>query len=167
MILFFSLTLMFSILILINKHPLSLGAILLAQTIIISLMVGMMNLNYWYSYILFIIMIGAMLILFIYMTSIASNEMFSMNYLYFLLFIIPSMTMIIYMFMDKFLSYMNLTNFEINNYYLFTNFSFSMNKFINFPNNIIMIMTIIFLLISLLITVKITKIFKGPLRKIN
>nr|WNL53858.1 NADH dehydrogenase subunit 6 [Microtermes sp. C MLW-2023a] len=59
------------------KHPLAMGMTLLIQTTMMCLMSGMMYKSFWFSYILFMIMVGGMLVLFMYMTSLASNEMFS------------------------------------------------------------------------------------------
>nr|QZK21711.1 NADH dehydrogenase subunit 6 [Amitermes sp. QLD_009] len=59
------------------KHPLAMGLMLLIQTTMVCLISGTMYSSFWFSYILFLIMIGGMLVLFMYMTSLASNEMFS------------------------------------------------------------------------------------------
>nr|WHM51846.1 NADH dehydrogenase subunit 6 [Cahuallitermes intermedius] len=59
------------------KHPLAMGLMLLMQTTMVCLISGTMYSSFWFSYILFMIMIGGMLVLFMYMTSLASNEMFS------------------------------------------------------------------------------------------
>jgi NADH-ubiquinone oxidoreductase chain 6 len=59
------------------KHPLAIGLILLIQTTIVCLIRGTIYRRFWFSYILFIIMIGGMLVLFIYITSLTSNEIFS------------------------------------------------------------------------------------------
>nr|QZK22010.1 NADH dehydrogenase subunit 6 [Amitermes laurensis] len=59
------------------KHPLAMGLMLLTQTTMVCLISGTMYSSFWFSYILFMIMIGGMLVLFMYMTSLASNEMFS------------------------------------------------------------------------------------------
>nr|AQP27935.1 NADH dehydrogenase subunit 6 [Microcerotermes sp. 3 TB-2017]AQP30530.1 NADH dehydrogenase subunit 6 [Microcerotermes sp. 1 TB-2017] len=59
------------------KHPLAMGLMLLIQTTMVCLISGTMYKSFWFSYILFMIMIGGMLVLFMYMTSLASNEMFS------------------------------------------------------------------------------------------
>nr|YP_009351531.1 NADH dehydrogenase subunit 6 [Furculitermes longilabius]AQP29831.1 NADH dehydrogenase subunit 6 [Furculitermes longilabius] len=59
------------------KHPLAMGLMLLMQTTMVCLISGTMYKSFWFSYILFMIMIGGMLVLFMYMTSLASNEMFS------------------------------------------------------------------------------------------
>nr|YP_009350361.1 NADH dehydrogenase subunit 6 [Amitermes capito]AQP26885.1 NADH dehydrogenase subunit 6 [Amitermes capito] len=59
------------------KHPMAMGLMLLIQTALVCLISGTMYSSFWFSYILFMIMIGGMLVLFMYMTSLASNEMFS------------------------------------------------------------------------------------------
>nr|YP_011021947.1 NADH dehydrogenase subunit 6 [Forficulitermes planifrons]WQM47334.1 NADH dehydrogenase subunit 6 [Forficulitermes planifrons]WQM47347.1 NADH dehydrogenase subunit 6 [Forficulitermes planifrons] len=59
------------------KHPMAMGLMLLMQTTLMCLISGTMYSSFWFSYILFMIMIGGMLVLFMYMTSLASNEMFS------------------------------------------------------------------------------------------
>nr|AVJ52565.1 NADH dehydrogenase subunit 6 [Calliphara nobilis] len=58
------------------KHPMSMGFILILQTMIISIISGMMLSNFFFSYIIMIIMSSGALVLFIYMASIASNEKF-------------------------------------------------------------------------------------------
>nr|QXT44671.1 NADH dehydrogenase subunit 6 [Anoplotermes sp. G17-067] len=59
------------------KHPLAMGMMLLIQTTMMCIISGTMYSSFWFSYILFMIMVGGMLVLFMYMTSLASNEMFS------------------------------------------------------------------------------------------
>nr|ARH53971.1 NADH dehydrogenase subunit 6 [Orsodacne cerasi] len=165
MTLFLSIMLMLSFMFMFLNHPLSFGMILLLQTMLISLISGLMNYNYWFSYILFLIMVGGMLILFIYMTSIASNEKFKfsikLSFLY--------MAMIIFMMM-MFMIDLYFTNFPMMTYDTIMQNSmlsnkFSMNKYMNFPSNMIMYMIIIYLFISLIMVVKITNIQYGPLRQ--
>lgn len=157
----------FSILFVFIKHPISLGRILLAQTITTCLTIGLININYWYSYILFIIIIGGLLILFIYITRIASNEKFKISniLLIFTFFIVRTLT-ITFFFIDFF--FLNYPNFSISinniNYSFIPLFS---NKYINFPLNFIFIFTIFYLLICLIARVKICSIYKGPIRQSN
>nr|ARH54673.1 NADH dehydrogenase subunit 6 [Stenurella nigra] len=153
-----------SMLFLFLNHPLSFGAILLLQTILISLITGMVNYNYWFSYILFLIMIGGMLILFIYMTSIASNEKFKFSYKLLMLSLMI-MSLFIMTFIDLYLNEMNLNLSDTINQNKNYNFNLSMNKFFNWPNNSITYLMIIYLLITLIAIVKITKIKYGPLRQ--
>nr|AND96561.1 NADH deshydrogenase subunit 6 [Tiniocellus spinipes] len=143
------------------KHPLSMGLILLIQTINMTLYMGYYHLNYWFSYILFLIMVGSMLILFIYMTSVASNEKFypSINLMLFIFFMF-TLPIMIYMINPYF--YININNkMEI-----FTSkINYSLIKFINFPNNYMYYLLIIYLLITLMAIVQITNFKKiGTLR---
>nr|ADO60410.1 NADH dehydrogenase subunit 6 [Hydrochus sp. BMNH 840193] len=146
------------------NHPMSMGLMLLMQTFTISLTTGFMNFNWWFSYILFIIMIGGMLILFIYMTSIASNEKFSSSYLIPLFFSILLFMSLLIMFNDNFIiEYFNINNLNIMN----SNNKIMLSKFLNIPSNMIMLTMIIYLLITLIAVAKITNISKGPLRQMN
>nr|WIL79820.1 NADH dehydrogenase subunit 6 [Callimerus nigroapicalis] len=157
----------FSFSILFVSHPMSLGFILLMQTMITSFIINFLNFNFWFSYILFLVMIGGMLILFIYMTSIASNEKFLFSNKLVLLFIICSMTLFTIFFMDSYFSYNILNNFETYKFNSNLNFSLSMNKFFNFPNYMIFYISIIYLLITLIAVVKISNLNMGPLRPKN
>nr|AND96613.1 NADH deshydrogenase subunit 6 [Helictopleurus quadripunctatus] len=155
--------LLMSMLMIWMKHPLSMGLILLIQTINMALYMGYYHLTYWFSYILFLIMVGGMLILFIYMTSVASNEKFypSMK-LMLKSSMILSLWMLIFIFMNPL--YINLNN-KIENFLLLNKINYSLTKFINFPNHFIYYLLIIYLLIALLIIVKITNFKKsGTLR---
>nr|ARH54491.1 NADH dehydrogenase subunit 6 [Melolontha hippocastani] len=147
------------------KHPMSLGLILLIQTVMVALTMGFFNMTFWYSYILFLIMIGGMLVLFIYMTSVASNEkfMFSIK----ITILISSLIILMaffYSMMDPYFSNINNLNMESLNSDL--TYSSSLNKYLTKPMNIILIMLIIYLLITLIAVVKITDIKSGPLRQL-
>nr|YP_009971705.1 NADH dehydrogenase subunit 6 [Palaestes abruptus]QNG56285.1 NADH dehydrogenase subunit 6 [Palaestes abruptus]QNG56415.1 NADH dehydrogenase subunit 6 [Palaestes abruptus] len=150
-----------SFLFLFMNHPLSFGSILFLQTISISLITGLMSLNFWYSYILFLIMVGGMLILFMYMTSIASNEKFkiSIKLTSLLLFFLISMPL---MFQNINMKFFN-ENFLNQNFQ--SMFSLSMNKYMFIPSIIIYFMIIIYLFITLIAVVKIINIKYGPLRQ--
>nr|AXS65898.1 NADH dehydrogenase subunit 6 [Tenebrionoidea sp. 12 KM-2017] len=162
----FILNMSLSVIFLTLSHPLSLGLMLLIQTIIISLITGNFNYNYWFSYILFLILIGGMLILFIYMTSVASNEKFKFNTMSTLpLISLMSMFIIPNYFMYNF--NINTINNESTTYFNNSIINMSMNKYINFPMNIILTFMIIYLFLSLIAVVKITNLKYGPLRQMN
>nr|QWZ46424.1 NADH dehydrogenase subunit 6 [Stenomorpha consobrina] len=163
MMILFSLNLLITMIFMSLTHPLSMGMMLLLQTLLISLITGNYSFNFWFSYILFLILIGGMMILFMYMTSIASNEKFYFNikYLMFLLsltlaFIIPS----IYF-------NMNTTNNEI----IMQNLNMTMNqsfiKYINHPSSMILIFMMMYLLLTMIAAVKITNFKQGPVRHMN
>nr|QGX86638.1 NADH dehydrogenase subunit 6 [Lepidapion squamigerum] len=155
-----------SIIFMFLNHPLSFGAILLIQTISISLLTGMLSFNYWFSYILFLIMIGGMLILFIYMTSIASNEKFKFSMKMFTFYSMMTMfALLIIMMVDYFYLNFNIFNEEMINQSINLTYKLSMNKYMNFPSLWITLMMIIYLLITLIAIVKITEIQYGPMRQ--
>nr|APX40392.1 NADH dehydrogenase subunit 6 [Cryptocephalus schaefferi] len=161
-----SMILMASILCCLMKHPLTLGSVLLIQTILIALLTGLLSLNFWFSYIIFLVMIGGLLILFVYMTSIASNEKFKFS---FKLFLFTSfymlMTILMTPFIDNFFISKKIKMIETFSYQENINFQFFINKFINFPLNLVYLTIVIYLLITLIAIVKITMKTSGTLRK--
>nr|QLY89458.1 NADH dehydrogenase subunit 6 [Pseudocollinella humida] len=168
----YSLLFIFSIIFTQMIHPLAMGLMLLIQTLLICLMTGLIAKSFWFSYILFLIFLGGMLVLFIYVTSLASNEMFTMSTkLMIMSFIFLMISMFIFYFMDKNLINMFFNNNEMESItnsvtYLMEN-SLSLNKLYNYPTNLITILLMNYLLITLIAVVKITKLFYGPLRLMN
>nr|YP_010890637.1 NADH dehydrogenase subunit 6 [Hypoderma bovis]WJK71618.1 NADH dehydrogenase subunit 6 [Hypoderma bovis] len=163
-----TLMLMISLTFMIMKHPLAMGLTLLIQTTMICLFSGLMYKSFWFSFILFLIFLGGMLVLFIYVTSLASNEMFSMSMKMLLLMSMIFFIMMILLFtIDKntLLQYKNLEITQINNMNSYiTEISLSLNKLYNYPTNLMTILLMNYLLITLIAVVKITNLFKGPLR---
>nr|ARH54101.1 NADH dehydrogenase subunit 6 [Arachnobas tricolor] len=157
----------FSMIFLFLNHPLSLGCILLTQAILIALASGYMFFNFWFSYILFLIMIGGMLVMFIYMTSIASNEKFKlpkfMTLFCLLMFLTLSFMMIL---KDNFYTYMLNIQF-LSSHPMNINFSMnlSLNKYFNYPGMFILISLMIYLLLTLIAIVKIIGKSSGTLRQ--
>lgn len=80
-----------------------------------------------------------------------------------------SILIIIIFFIDKniILQYFNIEINEFSNInsYIIEN-SLSLNKLYNYPTNLLTILLINYLLITLIAVVKITNLFKGPLRPI-
>nr|WMQ77869.1 NADH dehydrogenase subunit 6 [Rhagastis castor] len=152
------------------SHPLSMGMLILIQTLMMCLLLGMLIKTYWFSYILFLTFLGGLLVLFIYVSSIASNEMFLLSNNMKMMFIIMLllMMMIQFMFMKN-LNWMNLiNNSEMNNFFNFMFFNnenkINLNKLYNNNSSMLMLLLIIYLFITLIAIVKITNIFFGPLR---
>nr|AVN67697.1 NADH dehydrogenase subunit 6 [Blatta orientalis] len=147
------------------KHPLAMGLMLLIQTIITCMMSGMLSQSFWFSYVLFLVFLGGMLVLFIYVTSLASNEMFSMS--------MKMMSIMIFsiMFMTMIDTNMMMNNMEIMNHeFLYNTENEMLNslmKLYNQPTNLITIMLASYLFLTLIVVVKITNISKGPLRQMN
>nr|YP_010518907.1 NADH dehydrogenase subunit 6 [Culex territans]UXO95472.1 NADH dehydrogenase subunit 6 [Culex territans] len=154
------------------KHPLAMGLMLLIQTFLTCLMTGIFVKTFWFSYVLFLIFMGGMLVLFIYVTSLSSNEMFSMSFkLTFMSIMLIFLFILISYFFDKSLMENFIKNndsislFNMNN--LFNENYLSLNKMYNFPTNLITLLLINYLFLTLLVTVKITKKNYGPLRPMN
>nr|QQQ88046.1 NADH dehydrogenase subunit 6 [Silba sp. LW-2021] len=171
-IMLYSLTLITSLIFMQMNHPLAMGLVLLIQTVLISLITGLMTKSFWFSYILFLIFLGGMLVLFIYVTSLASNEMFSLSMKLTIFSLGIFMTiMFISLFLDKSMSsffYMNQEMESIFNMHSYiSENSLSLNKLYNYPTNLITFLLMNYLLITLIAVVKITKLFYGPLRLMN
>lgn len=133
------------------------------QTIIISIISGLLNKDFWFSYILFLIIIGGILVLFIYITRVASNEKFKFSKKLIILNLILILISLVLIFTDNYFSILNLFRKEIiTQDYLSINLSIS--KYINMPRILIIIILIIYLLLTLIMVVKITYSKYGPLR---
>nr|YP_010704170.1 NADH dehydrogenase subunit 6 [Ptosima chinensis]WCO87663.1 NADH dehydrogenase subunit 6 [Ptosima chinensis] len=158
-------TIMISLIFTMVNHPLSMGFTLLVQSIIIAMITGIAHYNFWFSYVLFLIMVGGLLVLFIYMTSIASNEKFSYsNKITSTLMIILVVSLAWLNFNDLFFNYMDMI-VDTEKWGTNENWENSFTKYFSFPTSLIMAMLIIYLFIALIAIVKITEIKHGPLRQ--
>nr|QJQ72525.1 NADH dehydrogenase subunit 6 [Nymphalis ladakensis] len=171
---FFSLLLIFiSIFMFFMNHPFSMGLMILIQTLLLCLLSSMLINTYWFSYILFLIFLGGLMVLFIYVSSIASNELFKMSFFNKSFYLYMILIMIISYFFKNNLFWMNFSiNDEMINYFnsfLFFNneLNFNLSKLYNKQTYLLTLMMIIYLFITLIATVKITNIFFGPLRSNN
>nr|ASY97916.1 NADH dehydrogenase subunit 6 [Pseudocreobotra wahlbergii] len=155
-----------SIMFLFLNHPLSMGFILFLQAILMCLSSGYMSLSFWFSYVLLLIYLGGMLVLFMYVTSLASNELFFYSHKIFsTILFFPIIFFFIYLINinHSMNLYENLENSLIlnmmpNNFLL---------KMYNQPINMIMIMIASYLFLTLIAVVKIINIYKGPLRQMS
>nr|QOL00930.1 NADH dehydrogenase subunit 6 [Chorthippus fallax] len=153
------------------NHPMSMMMFIILQTFLIGLLTGTMMESFWLSYILFLTFLGGMLVLFIYITSIASNEMFKPKSNIMIIMIILSMMMtIIFIIMDKMMFTDLMKNTEtmnINNHINYQEMTLSLEKLYNLPTSIITMMMMIYLFLALVAVVKITNINQGPIRKMK
>nr|YP_010728486.1 NADH dehydrogenase subunit 6 [Stictochironomus rosenschoeldi]WEF49727.1 NADH dehydrogenase subunit 6 [Stictochironomus rosenschoeldi] len=154
-------------------HPLSMGLILMIQTMLIVILSGLLTKTFWFSYSLFLIFLGGMLILFMYMTSIASNEefKFKINLKYLSLMISYFMLIILFILLlnEKLLFFNKIMNLDSSSILFLKTMildnNFMLNKMYNFPMNMITILLVNYLFLTLIAVVKITNIFEGPMRK--
>nr|AWV84339.1 NADH dehydrogenase subunit 6 [Chonosia atrodorsalis] len=159
----FSLFMLFNLMFMMTKHPVSMGCVLLIQTILASLLYSMNMKLYLFSYILFLIFVGGMLILFMYMSSIASNEKFySLNLM--LLMVMYMISMFIIMKMPKMISdsFFNNNVMSLNPY-----ISFMMDKLYSFPTGMLTLTIVVYLFFTLIVVSNIVGIKFSPLRSYN
>nr|QEH58849.1 NADH dehydrogenase subunit 6 [Caroperla siveci] len=154
------------------KHPLALGLILLLQTLMIALITGFTFPSYWFSYILFLVFLGGMLVLFIYVTSLASNEMFSITSLAFLMSMTPIfLASIILIFIDPLMFNHYIESADSSTFAISTPYpeeaSLPLIKLYNYPTSLITLMLALYLFLTLIAVIQVTSIFQGPLRPSN
>nr|YP_009511985.1 NADH dehydrogenase subunit 6 [Aristeus virilis]AXI97912.1 NADH dehydrogenase subunit 6 [Aristeus virilis] len=168
-----SLTIMFSPIIIISAllftrllHPLAMGLSLLVQTMMICVVAGLSMKSFWFSYILFLIFLGGMLVLFIYVASLASNETFSFSGVFSTITIMTVSASVLLLFIDSLT--LNLPA-VVSQPCTMSNeiFSSTPSLLSSIYNNTTMNLTlfiVLYLLLTLIAVVKITNTFFGPLR---
>nr|YP_009093687.1 NADH dehydrogenase subunit 6 [Mictyris longicarpus]CEG06224.1 NADH dehydrogenase subunit 6 [Mictyris longicarpus] len=159
------LSLTFSILFTQLQHPLFMGLILLVQTVLISLTVGISTYSFWFSYILFLVFLGGMLILFIYMSSLASNEVFMQLYFFIWFLSLSLLLSILLVMFDPFFISSNFLASSISSFKAsLISTPHTISWIYNTPSMVFTTFIISYLLLALIVVVKITNLFKGPLR---
>nr|BDL61411.1 NADH dehydrogenase subunit 6 [Deiratonotus japonicus] len=156
----------FSILFTNLNHPLAMGLVLLIQTVMITVTVGLSNYSFWFSYILFLVFLGGMLVLFIYVASLASNESFSFTHSLFLPFFIALCLSITFLFADSLVT-AKATSLSFSSFKNITSTPFIISWIYNSPSMMFTIFIVSYLLLMLIIVVKIINLFKAPLRLLN
>lgn len=117
---------------------------------------------------------GGLLVLFIYVSRVASNELFKFSQnikIYFIISFIINFIIRIFLYNNLYLinNIVNTDIFNIFNILLFFNNENNINlsKLYNEQTYFLIILLIIYLFITLIAVVKITNIFFGPLRSFN
>nr|UFP92265.1 NADH dehydrogenase subunit 6 [Nomadacris japonica] len=153
------------------SHPMSMMLFIILQTFLVGLMTGTMMESYWLSYILFLTFLGGNTSFIIYITSIASNEMFQpksitmiMTLTMWMLIMSTLIILDMMMFMDFF---KNTETMNIDKSINYQEMTMSLEKLYNSPTFIITMMMMIYLFLALLAVVKITNINQGPIRKMS
>nr|AZB51189.1 NADH dehydrogenase subunit 6 [Triatoma rubrofasciata] len=155
-----------SVTFLLTKHPLSMGFTLIIQTILISMMTGLLINMFWFSYILIISMLSGMLVLFIYMASVASNEKFHTTWSM-ALYIIPLSfsSAILFFIMDQLESGSMQSMMKKN--MLEDNQLTSLAKLFNLNNMSITILLVTYLFLTMIAVSYVANTYEGPLRAKN
>nr|QTA93998.1 NADH dehydrogenase subunit 6 [Eupristina koningsbergeri] len=162
-----------------NKHPLSAAIILVLLLMMSSYMFSMMYNTHQYSMILFLIMIGGLLIMFLYFCSFTNNKPMIMINMFSLKNLIElSMLMILYISLNYMLNnsmnwmYSSTMN-EISSLFnylminIYNNFSEKINFFYNYNEIALTLYIFIFLAICLTVVVKLCMMKKMNLRKMS
>nr|YP_010222547.1 NADH dehydrogenase subunit 6 [Dalpada cinctipes]UCC45971.1 NADH dehydrogenase subunit 6 [Dalpada cinctipes] len=137
------------------KHPLSLGLILILQTLMMATITGYILKSFFFSYIIIIIMLSGTLVLFIYMASIASNEKFKLSF-YLMVFSFIMFLLIMHMFMNY-----NTIYFSEQ---MYCSEPISLMKMFNMSIAQLTMVTILYLLLTMIVVSNIAKVSEGPLR---
>nr|YP_010614343.1 NADH dehydrogenase subunit 6 [Dalbulus maidis]WAS32277.1 NADH dehydrogenase subunit 6 [Dalbulus maidis] len=138
------------------KTPISMGMLLLMQTMMTTMLISMTSNTSWMTMVIFLMMIGGMLILFMYMSSVAGNEKFTNNYK--TSFIVMLMLMLP---LEELMNEMNINEFQ-NSY--INNESITFMKIYNKKTMNITLMMFMYMYLTMIVVTKIVKIHKGPLR---
>nr|YP_232822.1 NADH dehydrogenase subunit 6 [Eriocheir sinensis]AAP22054.1 NADH dehydrogenase subunit 6 [Eriocheir sinensis]ACJ44972.1 NADH dehydrogenase subunit 6 [Eriocheir sinensis]AJD76854.1 NADH dehydrogenase subunit 6 [Eriocheir sinensis]AJF48570.1 NADH dehydrogenase subunit 6 [Eriocheir sinensis]AKA67047.1 NADH dehydrogenase subunit 6 [Eriocheir sinensis] len=147
------------------SHPLAMGLMLFIQTVLISITIGVSNFSFWFSYILFLVFLGGMLVLFIYIASLASNESFSFSLItFFFAIILTGLIIFILLFLDPILISPNSSSLSTSSLKYLVSTPFIVNWVYNTPSMMFTIFIVSYLLLMLIVVVKIINLFKGPLR---
>nr|YP_010177452.1 NADH dehydrogenase subunit 6 [Stenopsyche tienmushanensis]QSQ87277.1 NADH dehydrogenase subunit 6 [Stenopsyche tienmushanensis]UDU84914.1 NADH dehydrogenase subunit 6 [Stenopsyche tienmushanensis] len=148
------------------KHPMSMGLLILMQLLVSCLLMNLKIYFSWFSYIMFLILIGGLLILFMYMCTISTNKMLvlSMKLMISMFFFFFFFSLLSYFYYSNPMNYNN-NNMSISHMTMFAHKDIMLNKMFNAPSNYITIILMIYLFIILIIINKMMIMKMGPLRK--
>nr|YP_009128473.1 NADH dehydrogenase subunit 6 [Streptocephalus sirindhornae]AJP09644.1 NADH dehydrogenase subunit 6 [Streptocephalus sirindhornae] len=133
------------------NHPLSFALSLFIQTVAICLIVS--QLSYWIPLVLFLVFLGGILVMFMYVASLSSNEKF--NFDIFSFFMVFSTSLMITLFMEDNPSIMTKSEF--------TN---EMESILSMSSWLMYIFLTIYLFLALILIVEFLNSNKKPLRSL-
>nr|WOW99097.1 NADH dehydrogenase subunit 6 [Paravarcia sp.] len=146
------------------KHPISMGSMLIIQTTILTTIMSEYLSSSWFSYILFITIVGGLMVMFIYMASIASNEKFHMNKSSILMVLMTIISMEVLMNKEITMEYLNkMLENKLNS--MEKEELKSLSKFFNLNKMNLTMMIMITLLLTMISVTNISSTFEGPLKK--
>lgn len=149
-----------SLLFILNRHPLTIGLLLILISIFYALTIAFRRTRSWFAYILILVFLRGLIILVIYITSLASNENIKINWK----IIITSFWFSVIIF---FTLKIEIKKSSTNRIYFFDSAPFTIiYKTYNKILREISLLLILYLLVVLIAAIKIISLKKGPL-KIN
>nr|WNK74779.1 NADH dehydrogenase subunit 6 [Thaia sp. 1 NZ-2023b] len=138
------------------KNPMSMGLILLTQTMLMIILINKMMYTSWFTMITFLMMIGGLLILFTYMSTMASNESFKIKFNLMLAMLMLCLVTDEMMMDNQIIEEESIkTSFDTN---------LSLIKIYNSKSMSMTILMVIYLLITMISVSYTVKHHKGPLR---
>nr|YP_011036755.1 NADH dehydrogenase subunit 6 [Arrugada affinis]WRK21424.1 NADH dehydrogenase subunit 6 [Arrugada affinis] len=138
------------------KTPMSLGIALLIQTTISTILLSKMMDSSWISMIMFLMLVGGLLILFMYMSSIASNEKFKPSAKMLLITIIIMMPTMDEVLMNAMADDKAQISTQLE--------TISFTKMYNKKTLSFTLMMFNYLMLTMIVITSIIKIYSGPLR---
>jgi len=141
-----------------SSHPIILITLIFLQTSCLCL-IGWVKLKIsWFSYVLFLIFLGGLIVLFIYITSLASNELIPLK-------ISNGAIIVLVIFLFSWIIFnspniQQFFNYQSENIFKTFNFMYRSNSII------LTLTTIVYLLLTLIIVVKISNKFDAPIKNI-
>nr|QHV34330.1 NADH dehydrogenase subunit 6 [Gessius sp. 'rufidorsus'] len=142
------------------KNPMSMGMLLMMQTLLSTMIMSLMLKTSWFPMITFLMMIGGLMIIFMYMTSISSNEKFKLNLkimlMMIIMMVIPLESMISEIQINENMDMKYKTIEKLSLMKMYSKKSISM-----------CLLMVMYLLLSMITISKIVKHNEGPLRSKN
>lgn len=142
----------------IYRHsPLRLGLLVVLESFLVSLTIFLTSSTSWFSYLLFIIFLRGIIIIFIYVSSLAANEFFFTNFFLFSFLFITLVGLVRFLKMN-FLVIRGLVDYSLNSsaslcFKVYAPFIYALT-----------VVIIVYLLVALLVVVKNSLFSEGPLR---
>nr|AXI98828.1 NADH dehydrogenase subunit 6 [Pseudoniphargus triasi] len=159
---FFSMcSLILSFMFLLESSPLFLSVIIITQTITLALIIYISTMSSWFSFMLLMIYLSGMMIVFIYVSSMASNEFFHSNSR-----LLP-FTVVLSLFVAFLASSFSLNHAESLNLMDMNLTEITVLKTMKMYSESLFIMTIlliIYLLLAMIMVVKNSSFSQGPMR---
>nr|YP_009731730.1 NADH dehydrogenase subunit 6 [Limassolla lingchuanensis]QHR79697.1 NADH dehydrogenase subunit 6 [Limassolla lingchuanensis] len=156
---FIKIMILISSIIPILNNPMSLGFMLILQTMMTIFYMNTIMQSSWFIMITFLMMIGGLLILFTYMSSIASNEKFKIK--------LNMMFMLIIMLIifDDMMMQQQIKEELVLNKFMMSDLS--LMKIYNNKSMLLTMLMVLYLLLTMISVTKMVKHYKGPLRNTN
>nr|DAZ91326.1 TPA_asm: ND6 [Echiuropus macronychus] len=161
----FMISTLVSLIFMFSKAPLMLSIMIVSQTIVVALSIYTFLSTSWLSYILFMIFVSAMMVIFVYVSSLASNDFFVLPHsvMWHAGYFLPLLALLTYMLMAKQENHLktpsNLSDTDLTpltSYKLYMTNTSSITMFL-----------IVYLLIALIVVAKISMSPKGALRALK